>query len=409
MIDRSHKIRFLAKDEQLGVDARSGVSLHCHTLHSKEILDFVPYYAERIPVVSYIWRREMARRERIYGRTPDFTKGYWEPPLASSDVFASERENLARIGLDPIVSITDHDSIAAGVELVNAVGNDTAPISMEWTVPFRDAFFHVGIHNLPVADAGAIATELLDFTNSTEPPDDRWLESLLAMLDAIDGVLVVLNHPMWDIEMIGQHAHESALAQFVATHGRWIHAIEVNGFRSWSENADAIELAESLDLPIISGGDRHCCHANTMINLTDAATFTEFADEIRRDKYSRVAVLPEYNSPLPARQLASMAQILGEFRHFEPGRRRWSDRVFLETHDGAGLASLTELWNGRPPVWTNVALLALKLMSHRAMVPIINAVVGDTDIGRSESISARGLSIRERRVYLTERLKPESI
>ncbi len=409
MTDRSKNIRFLNSGEALGSDARNGVSLHCHTLHSKEILDFVPYYAERIPVVSSIWRRVMARHERLYGQVPDFTKGYWEPPLESSDVFASESASLTRLGLGSMVSITDHDSVAAGVELASTVGSAAAPISMEWTVPFRNAFFHIGVHNLPSGDAVWLANELLDYTNSPDVPDDRWLGSLLAMLNGIDDVLIVFNHPLWDIEMIGQEAHEAALGDFLRTHGRWIHAIEVNGFRSWSENTEAIDLAETLGLPIVSGGDRHCCQPNAMINLSDAASFSEFVDEIRRDKYSRIAVLPEYSAPLPSRQLASMAQILGEYRHFAAGRQQWTDRVFLDTHDGSGLTSLTELWKGRPPRWTNVALSVLKVMGHPAMRPIIGTLVGDTDIGRNQKEATLGLSIRDNLIYPTERLKPKSI
>ncbi|MCV4639621.1 hypothetical protein OFB62_30435, partial [Escherichia coli] len=76
------------------------------------------------------------------------------------------------------------------------------------------------------------------------------------MLNEIPQVLIILNHPLWDIEIVGQQRHEILLRNFIKTHGKWIHAFEVNGFRSWSENKAVIELAESLGIPVVTGGDR---------------------------------------------------------------------------------------------------------------------------------------------------------
>lgn len=385
-------IRRLRPGETLEDTASTGVSLHCHTLHSRELLDFVPYYAERIPVVRYLWSRSMDRRLKENGRMPDFKNGYWEPPLTADIVFRSEADSLSRLGLRSIVSITDHDSISAGLELQRDRPAGEAPVSMEWTVPFGHAFFHIGVHNLPSDSARLIAEDLMAYTNAAGEPDDRWLGGLLAMLDSIEGVLVVLNHPMWDIEMIGQELHERSLADFLDTHRRWIHAIEVNGFRSNAENQEAVALALELGLPIVSGGDRHCCQPNTMINLTNAATFDEFVHEIRRERRSQIAVLPEYDVPLPSRQLASMRQILGSFPEFANGRAEWPGRVYLDAGDGLGPVTLAEQWGGRTPLWTYPAIWVLGLLAHRAMRPVISALIGDVDIGRNETAPAVGLS-----------------
>jgi hypothetical protein len=163
MKKRSGEVIFLKSGEQVDTLAATGVSLHCHTLHSKELLDFVPYYAERIPVASYFWRRSM-RRHAENGQIPDFKSGYWEPPLTGQEVFESESQSLAALGLDSIVSITDHDSINANLELRRNIAATHAPISLEWTVPFENAFFHVGVHNLPIDLAKDIAEGLLEYT-----------------------------------------------------------------------------------------------------------------------------------------------------------------------------------------------------------------------------------------------------
>lgn len=397
-------ITFLKKGDALASEATTGVSLHCHTLHSKELLDFVPYYAERIPIVSQLWRRSMRRRLENNGSQPDFKAGYWEPPLEAQAVVRSETESLSRLGLNSIVSITDHDSIKAGLEL-----SDTgAPISMEWTVPFRGAFFHVGVHNLPPSEAREIADQLLAYTFAAGYPDEERLLALLVMLGKYEDVLVILNHPIWDIEMIGQIAHERALGEFLAVYKKYFHALEVNGFRTWAENKLVVDLAADLELPVVSGGDRHCCRPNTMINITDAKCFADFAYEIRVERRSRVAVMPEYHVPLPSRQLASIRQIMADSRLYGEERRLWSDRVFLDSGDGRGIISLTRQWNGRRPLWTHFALAAASFLCHPAMRPIIAAAVGDTDIGR-EVETANGQSDTIATALIAENLKPRSI
>ncbi len=378
-------IRFLERGKGLGERAQTGVSLLCHTLHSKEMLDFVPYYALRIPVASYFLRRYMRHSEKLIGGSIDFTKGHWTPPLTGQEVFCSEKENLSKLGLETIVSITDHDSISANLELRRETNDAQCPISMEWTVPFEEGFFHLGVHNLPMEKAAAMTEELLAYTHSKSKPNNEKLHLLFKMLNEIPDVLIVLNHQIWDIEMIGQHAHELLLGRFVAIHAKWIHAIEINGFRSWVENVAAADLANSLNLPTSSGGDRHCLQNNTMVNVTNAASFGEFADEIRNDRHSRIAVMHEYNAPLPSRQLRSIAQILGRYSHFPKDRRNWTDRVYLNYGDDSGLRTLTEHWNGRTPLWTYPVFFALSVLAHPAIQPLIALTVGDTDVGRNDS------------------------
>ncbi len=390
---KPRNVRFLAQGEELSGEAWTGISLHCHTLHSKEILDFVPYYAERIPLVSYLWRRELRRSIKMYGRPPEFKTGHWTPPLTGHQVFEMESASMESLGLDSIVSITDHDSINANLELQESIAEHFAPISMEWTVPFGEGFFHVGVHNLPADRATDITKQLLDYTYAKGKPNDARLHEIFAMLNDCEDVLIVLNHPIWDIEMIGQHRHERLLDRFLAAHAKWIHAIEVNGFRAWYENEVAIELADRLGIPIVSGGDRHCLHSNTMINVSNARTFTEFVSEVRVDGYSRIVVTPEYNQPLPARQVSSIAQILGNFQHFPEGRRLWSDRVYFDANDGLGLRTLTEHWNGHQPLWSSAALGILALVAHPMMRPVIGLTVGDKDIGREDGHKKRGFVI----------------
>ena len=365
------RLHILRRPENLSNKAKTGVSLHCHTEHSKEMLDFVPHYAEQLPIISYFWKKEHVKYQQRFGKGIDFSDAYWAPPLDADQVYRIEQRQMQNAGLKPLVSLTDHDNIEANLQVNAANEGENAPISMEWTVPFDIGFFHVGVHNLPEDRALDITRQLLDFTfNKGIQTTDR-LNEIFAMLNDIPEILIILNHPLWDIEMVGKERHNELLKDFIRVHGRWFHAFEVNGFRKWSENKAVIEMAEALGIPVASGGDRHGCSPNTVINLTDAGTFSEFVEELRVNKRSQIAMMPEYEYPLKSRQLHSFAEILKTYPDLGEHRRRWFDRVFFNRGDGKGLISLSSHgWDKGGPPWLRAATWTLGVMGSGGVRPV---------------------------------------
>ena len=364
------RLHILHKPKDLSKDAKTGVSLHCHTEHSKEMLDFVPHYADKLPIISYFWHKEREKYTKREGKPPDFSTGFWSPPLTPKEVYRLEKKQINEAGLDAIASITDHDSIDANLKICETTDNAQAPISLEWTVPFEYGFFHVGVHNLPKDRAVEMTKTLLDYTFNKENHSNENLRELFSMLNELPEVLVVLNHPIWDIEMVGREKHAVLLKNFLKEHGRWIHALEINGFRSWSENKAVIEMAEALGYPLVTGGDRHGCKPNTVINLTDSKTFAEFAEEIRVDKRSEVVLMPEYKQPLHSRQLQSFAEILKQYPEFPEGRQKWFDRVHFDIGDGFGVRPLSVHWVRGGPTWLRWAVWTLGIFGSPKMRPI---------------------------------------
>lgn len=363
------RLHILHEPENLAPKARTGVSLHCHTQYSKEMLDFIPHYAEKLPIISFFWKMERDNYLRREGKGIDFSSAYWSPPMTPQGVYRIEQEQINNSGLDAIVSVSDHDSIDGNLELNKEQNNAQAPISLEWTVPFEYGFFHVGVHNLPKEDAVELTKTLVEYSFSEKPTNER-LHELFAMLNEIPQVLVILNHPLWDIEIVGKERHAHLLKNFIKEFGRWIHAFEINGFRAWSENKAVIEMAEALGFPIATGGDRHGCKPNTVINLTNAKTFDEFAEEIRVDKRSQVVLMPEYKQPLHSRQLQSFSEILSSYNEFAEGRRRWFDRVYFDIGDEKGLTNLSgHGWERGGPLWLRLAIKTLGLMGSSKMRP----------------------------------------
>ncbi len=210
----------------------------------------------------------------------DFSRAYWTPPLTPTLAYETERNQIENtLGLNSLISLTDHDSIAAPLQLRMVAETAKTPISLEWSVPFAGTIFHLGVHNLPSGQARVIMDNLAAYTRN---PCDRRLCELLAMLDAFPELLVVFNHPLWTQTCVGVHRDAQALDKFLNCAVRFLHAFEINATRSTKENNRVLKLAEQWQRPLVSGGDRHGCTASGALNLTHAETFCEFVNEIRQ-------------------------------------------------------------------------------------------------------------------------------
>ena len=123
-------------------------------------------------------------------------------------------------------------------------------------------------------------------------------------------------------------------------------------------------------MPLVTGGDRHGCKPNTVINLTNASTFEEFAEEVMVDKHSEIVLMPAYEQPLHARQMESFSEILSHYPLFREGRQRWFDRVHYDTGDGEGVRPLSSHgWVRGGPLWLRWAIWTLGVMGSPTMRP----------------------------------------
>ena len=113
-----------------------------------------------------------------------------------------------------------------------------------------------------------------------------------------------------------------------------------------SHNRRVASIGAEMRLPVISGGDRHCLEPNANVNLTNAATFTEFVEEVRRERVSRVLFMPQYQEATSCRYVEFISQAVRTYPELA-GRQRWVDRVFKETEEGK--VALAKFWpNGGP-------------------------------------------------------------
>ena len=342
---------------------RTGVSLHSHTLHSRESLGFIHQAARHSVLLRLALRRGSDRYLAMHGSELDLNQGWWTPPLSPRDAFALEAAQLEDLNLTPLVSITDHDDIEAPISLQAVDASRQVPVSVEWTVPYGATFFHIGVHNISAQHARATMRRLAAISAEHTPGE---LKSLLADLHGDPATLVVFNHPLWDEKGVGAAVHRAAALDFVRRYRDYVHAFELNGLRPWAENRATIQFAHDANKPVVSGGDRHVVEPNAVINLTNAADFAEFAQEVRDGQWSNVLVMPQYREAHVSRIFHNIVDVFRTYENHSLGWTRWADRVFFKKGDGS-VTSLTQLWGERPPA--AVALFA-GFMRLAAQTPV---------------------------------------
>jgi hypothetical protein len=337
----SATISYLWRDTDAPGSFRTGVSLHSHTNQSLETLDFLANFGNQFPVVRPLMSRLERRAEEIHGVHVDYAASYWTPPMTPKLAFDLESKQIEKLGLQPMVSISDHDNINAPMLLRTVPSARQIPVSVEWSAPYGSAqAFHLGVHNLPSGRAPEWMATLRAFTAQ---PSDARLTEILQALHKEPNVLVVFNHPMWDLYLIGREKHQFLVNEFLQKNGAYLHALELNGLRNWDENRTVRRLAEKWNMVLISGGDRHGVEPNANINLTNATSFTEFVHEIRRQRKSNVLFMPQYAEPWKHRLLQSTIDAVRNYPEFPQGSRNWDERVYHPDANGV-VRPLSELW-----------------------------------------------------------------
>src|ERR1700742_1242253 len=212
------RISYLWNNQRAAQGFASGVSLHSHTNRSKETLDFIVKLANENPVFRAIIRREEKRSQQKHRLSVDYARSYWTPPLTPRLAFDLESRQIAeKLQLQPLVSITDHDDIQAPMLLRTVASARHIPVSVEWTTPFgKDQAFHLGVHNLPSASGAEWMRQFEDFTAN---PSDARLTEMLSALHDLPNVLIVFNHPLWDLYKVGYDKHQLRVEELLTQNG----------------------------------------------------------------------------------------------------------------------------------------------------------------------------------------------
>jgi len=329
------------RDQSLIRQFKTGVSIHSHTSRSKESLEFVGRIFESHPLLRMFIRVQNGTAVKKTGLQIDFARGYWTPPLRPRAAYELEKKQIEeKLGLNALVSLSDHDSIEAPLLLRVVPAMHGTPVSLEWTVPFQSSKFHLGVHNLPAAHAKEWMNELKACT--AEPSTERVCD-LLSTLHATPELLLVFNHPLWNL--YGNPAGEFAqnLEDFLALNSGYLHAFEINGLRRWEENCKVAQLAARWQQILVSGGDRHGCEPNANLNLTHATSFAEWAQELRVKRESHLIFMPQYEHSLVARCYQTFLDAVADYPEQSDGAPRWDQRTYHPGHDGSA-QPLSSLW-----------------------------------------------------------------
>jgi hypothetical protein len=362
----------------------TGVSLHSHTSVSEETLGFIHAMFVAFPAAKNVFDYYQKRSDK-HGIKFDFERANWRPPLQPRMAYDLESKQIQRLDLNSLVSITDHDTIDAAQLLRTVPSSRHIPVSVEWSTPYGQTTFHLGIHNIPSQDGAAWMKRFEEFTAEARPglaigtghapcsaESDKRLLAMLRELSAIPQVLIVFNHPLWDLHQTGA-VHRAEVTRFLKEAGDTLHALELNGLRHVRENYAVAEMAKDTGHLVISGGDRHGLEPNANINLTTAMSFTDFVHEVRVERVSHVHFMDQYRDKWEQRILQSTLNAITDFPQFLPGWQRWDERAFHPDANGE-MRSFAELWpDGKPP---KLMQAAVKLVRFGATMRGVSAPLG---------------------------------
>jgi hypothetical protein len=364
-------VQLLWREGGIARHFRSGVSLHSHTMYSEESLDGAAPFLANIPYLKRAIQRQEAEYRRTHGVSLDLQHGFWTPPLTPRQAHRLEEKQIqARFGLPALVSLTDHDDVRAGTQLRVLERFRSAPVSTEWTIPFGDTFFHLGVHNLPAGETGSIMQELAEYTARPQKSE------LLRVLDGLHArwdVLVVLNHPLWDEKGIGRERHEEVLRELLSTCDGRIHALEMNGLRTMGENRRVMAMGHTLNLPVVAGGDRHGLEPNAILNLSRSETLGGFIHEVRYERRSDVVFMPQYRQPQVLRIVHVVTDVLRDYPNNFEGRRNWADRVFYRDPETAAAVPFARVCSGRGTQIIRHLMAALRIVDRRPLSVILTS------------------------------------
>ena len=75
----------------------------------------------------------------MHGVRVNYAASYWTPPMTPKLAFDLERQQIEKLDIAAMVSISDHDNINAPMLLRTVPSARQIPVSVEWSVPYGDA------------------------------------------------------------------------------------------------------------------------------------------------------------------------------------------------------------------------------------------------------------------------------
>ena len=159
--------------------------------------------------------------------------------------------------------------------------------------------------------------------------------------------------------------HGDGITLHFGRHRPRIFRIRIHGHttRVWSHPVP--HLSAGCNQLLISGGDRHGCEPNAALNLTKAASFTEFVHQVRKERISHILFMPQYTESRTLRMLQTLLDAIREYPDYSSGCRQWDERVFHPDHAGV-IRPLPVLWE-KPPFYILHFFSVVRLLEKAAV------------------------------------------
>ena len=284
---------------------RSLVSMHTHSNHSVEKM-------RPLDSVMGLWfmapLRAIVRRAFGLHRVPDlkYADLWYNPPYSPEEVLRMETESVRALGFDFVqLAITDHDEISGALELRQRRPAEAHRIALseELSVRYEGHLFHMGITGLPEHNVAETHAAIQSAAH------ERRLDDLFDLLKAAN-CLVVLNHPLipWS-----KGDAQATVLSLLKRYGSVIDAVEFNAMRGHKENMRVLELARSVNKPVVGGGDSHLLLASAVVCGSSTDRYADFVQEVK-DGRSVPVIKSDYFAPMKWKLFLRTLHFIAHYR-----------------------------------------------------------------------------------------------
>jgi hypothetical protein len=127
------------------------------------------------------------------------------------------------------------------------------------------------------------------------------------------------------------------------------------------------------------------------MNLTNAESFPEFVEEVRRERRTHVLFMPQYAKPQPLRVIQTLLDVIREYPEYPDGSKRWDERIFHPDRNGV-IRPLAALWT-KPAPFIQVTFALLHLMDMYPVRGAVERLLGKPDHQMLDPGPAKGQEV----------------
>ncbi len=181
----------------------------------------------------FLARLENRSESNHAGVRVNYSASYWTPPMTPKLAFDLESKQIEDLGIASVWSPSprsrQHQARLHAAAYRSERSPDPGFRGVERALWRRTGF--PSRHTQPAQRQGCrVDADPRELASTDNPSAARSaFGEILAALNDEPNVMVIFNHPLWDLFMVGKEKHQFLVNEFLLKYGNFMHALELNG------------------------------------------------------------------------------------------------------------------------------------------------------------------------------------